>query len=63
MARWRQLPRRWRPDQTDTVFFEIAADLGYDVPVLDVEHGTLSLADLDRLIPLARALGLQVLVK
>ena len=47
----------------DTVFIEIAADLGYDMLVLDVEHGTLSLADLDRLIPLARALGLQVLVK
>lgn len=47
----------------DVVFIEMAADLGYKTLVLDVEHGTLSLADLDKLIPLARALGLTVLVK
>jgi len=47
----------------DVVFIEMAAGLGYQTLVLDVEHGTLSLADLDKLIPLARALGLEVLVK
>ena len=47
----------------DVVFIEIAADLAFDTLVLDVEHGTLSLADLDKLIPLARALKLEVLVK
>jgi 4-hydroxy-2-oxoheptanedioate aldolase len=47
----------------DVVFIEMAADIGYKTLVLDVEHGTLSLADLDKLIPLARALGLTVLVK
>lgn len=47
----------------DTVFIEMAAEIGFKALVLDVEHGTLSLADLDKLIPLARALGLTVLVK
>lgn len=47
----------------DVVFIEIAADLAFDTLVLDVEHGTLSLGDLDKLIPLARALKLEVLVK
>lgn len=47
----------------DVVFIEMAADIGYRTLVLDVEHGTLSLADLDKLIPLARALGLTVMVK
>lgn len=47
----------------DVVFIEMAADIGFRTLVLDVEHGTLSLADLDKLIPLARALGLTVLVK
>lgn len=47
----------------DIVFIEIAADLGYGTLVLDAEHGTLDLKDLDRLIPFARRLGLHVLVK
>lgn len=47
----------------DVVFVEMAADIGFKTLVLDVEHGTLSLADLDKLIPLARALNLVVLVK
>ncbi len=47
----------------DIVFIEMAADIGFRTLVLDVEHGTLALADLDRLIPLARALDLTVLVK
>lgn len=47
----------------DIVFIELAADLGYAMLLLDVEHGTLALADLDKLIPFARALGLDVLVK
>lgn len=47
----------------DIVFIEIAAKLGYQVLVLDVEHGTLDLKDLDRLIPFAKQLGLDVLVK
>lgn len=47
----------------DIVFIEIAADLGYGTLVLDVEHGTFDLKDLDRLIPFARALGLDVFVK
>lgn len=47
----------------DIVFIEIASQLGYGALVLDVEHGIFSLADLDRLIPFARALGMRVLVK
>lgn len=47
----------------DIVFIEIAADLGYGTLVLDVEHGTFDLKDLDRLIPFARRLDLDVLVK
>jgi 4-hydroxy-2-oxoheptanedioate aldolase len=47
----------------DIVFIEIAAQVGYGTLVLDVEHGTLDLKDLDRLIPFARALGMDVLVK
>lgn len=47
----------------DIVFIELAADLGYGTLVLDVEHGTFDLKDLDRLIPFARLLGLDVFVK
>ncbi len=47
----------------DIAFIEIAADLGYGTLLLDVEHGTFDLKDLDRLIPLARLLGLDVFVK
>lgn len=47
----------------DIVFVELAAALGYGTLVLDAEHGTFDLKDLDRMIPFARQLGLQVLVK
>ena len=47
----------------DIVFIEIAADLGYGTLVMDQEHGTFDLKDFDRLIPFARRLGLDVLVK
>lgn len=47
----------------DIAFIEMAADLGDATLVLDVEHGTLGLADLDRLVPFARLRGLEVLVK
>lgn len=47
----------------DIVFIEIAADLGYGTLVLDVEHGTFDLKDLDKLIPFARRLNFDVLVK
>lgn len=47
----------------DIVFIEIAADLGYGNLILDVEHGTFDLKDLDRLIPFARKLHLEVYVK
>lgn len=47
----------------DIVFIEIARDVGFGTLVLDVEHGTFSLADLDKLIPFAKAIGLRVLVK
>lgn len=47
----------------DIVFIEIAANLGYGTLVIDVEHGTFDLKDLDKLIPFARRLGFEVLVK
>lgn len=42
---------------------EIVADLGYGAVVLDIEHGSFDLADLERFIPFLRALGLDVLAK
>lgn len=42
---------------------EIVAAAGYDSVILDVEHGTFDLNDLERFVPLARALGLTCLVK
>lgn len=47
----------------DIVFIEIARDVGFGTLVMDVEHGTYSLADLDKLIPFASAIGMRVLVK
>lgn len=47
----------------DVVFVELAAAQGYKTLVLDVEHGSFALRDLDMLLPLARALGLETLVK
>ncbi|MEO3888374.1 aldolase/citrate lyase family protein [Nonomuraea sp. B5E05] len=42
---------------------EIVAGLGYGAVVLDIEHGTFDLADLDRFIPFLRGLNLEVLAK
>jgi len=42
---------------------EVVADIGYDTIILDVEHGNFDLADLNRYIPFAKALGLTVLAK
>ncbi|MEO3780461.1 aldolase/citrate lyase family protein [Micromonospora sp. B11E3] len=42
---------------------EIVANLGYGAVVLDIEHGSFDLADLDRFIPLLRGLRLDVLAK
>ena len=42
---------------------EIVADLGYGAVVLDIEHGSFDLADLERYVPFLRALGLEVLAK
>lgn len=48
---------------SDIVFIEMAHDVGFGTLVMDVEHGTLALADLDKLIPFATAIGMRVLVK
>ena len=42
---------------------EIARGIGYGAVVLDIEHGAFDLADLERFIPFARALGMEVLAK
>ncbi|MEO3796080.1 aldolase/citrate lyase family protein [Nonomuraea sp. B10E15] len=42
---------------------EIVAGLGYGAVVLDIEHGTFDLADLDRFIPFLRGLNLEALAK
>jgi len=42
---------------------EIARQLGYGALVLDIEHGTFDLADLERFIPFAKAIGLEVIAK
>jgi 4-hydroxy-2-oxoheptanedioate aldolase len=42
---------------------EIARDIGYGAVVLDIEHGSFDLADLERFVPFLRALGLEVLAK
>lgn len=42
---------------------DIVAAAGYDAVILDVEHGTFELGDLDRVVPFAKALGLTCLVK
>ena len=42
---------------------EIARQVGYGALVLDIEHGTFDLADLERFIPFARAIGLEVIAK
>ncbi|HUH05728.1 MAG TPA: aldolase/citrate lyase family protein [Kofleriaceae bacterium] len=47
----------------DIVFIELARDVGFGTLVMDAEHGTFSLADLDKLIPFATSIGMRVLVK
>ncbi|MER6523928.1 aldolase/citrate lyase family protein [Streptomyces sp. NPDC001508] len=42
---------------------EIVAQLGYGAVVLDIEHGSFDLADLERFIPFLRRLNLEVLAK
>lgn len=42
---------------------EIIADLGYGAVVLDIEHGSFDLGDLERFIPFLRRLDLDVLAK
>ncbi len=42
---------------------EIAHDFGFRAVVLDIEHGTFNLDDLDRLIPFCKALGMKVYAK
>ncbi len=42
---------------------EIVARAGYDTVIFDAEHGNLDLADLNRIIPFVKSLGLTALVK
>lgn len=42
---------------------EIARGIGYGAVVLDIEHGVFDIADLERFIPFAKALGMEVLAK
>lgn len=42
---------------------EIAAGIGYGSAVLDIEHGSFDLADLERFIPVLKGLGLDVIAK
>ncbi|NQX28063.1 4-hydroxy-2-oxovalerate aldolase [Microbacteriaceae bacterium VKM Ac-2854] len=42
---------------------EIVAQAGYATVIFDAEHGNFDLADLNRTIPFAKALGLTVLIK
>lgn len=42
---------------------EIVGRTGYDTVIFDVEHGNFDLADLNRTIPLVKALGMTMLVK
>ena len=42
---------------------EIAARTGYDIVILDMEHGVLSVHDVDRLVPFCKALGLVTYVR
>jgi 2-dehydro-3-deoxyglucarate aldolase/4-hydroxy-2-oxoheptanedioate aldolase len=42
---------------------EIAASLGLDVVLFDLEHGVFAPQDIDRLVPLCRSLGLETYVR
>ena len=48
---------------SNTAAAEIVRDLGYGAVVLDIEHGSFDLADLERFVPFLRAIGLRVLAK
>ena len=47
----------------NTAAAEIVRELGYGAVVLDIEHGSFDLADLERFVPYLRAIGLRVLAK
>jgi 4-hydroxy-2-oxoheptanedioate aldolase len=47
----------------NTAAAEIIRALGYGSVVLDIEHGSFDLADLERFMPFLRAIGLRVLAK
>ena len=57
--------RRWAAwlSAPNTATAEILRDLGYGSVVLDIEHGSFDLADLERFVPFLRAIGLRVLAK
>ena len=57
--------RRWAAwlSAPNTAAAEILRDLGYGSVVLDIEHGSFDLADLERFVPFLRAIGLRVLAK
>jgi len=42
---------------------EIARGIGYGAVVLDIEHGSFDLAELDRLVPFIKSLGMDVIAK
>lgn len=42
---------------------EVAAVTGFDIAVFDMEHGVIGDADIDRLVPLCRGLGLGTFVR
>ncbi|TXI58404.1 HpcH/HpaI aldolase family protein [Mycolicibacterium mageritense] len=42
---------------------EIARQTGFGAVVLDIEHGTFDLADLERFIPFVKAIGMEVVAK
>ena len=47
----------------NVAFAEIAAQVGYRTVVLDIEHGSFDLADLERFIPTLKGLGFEVYAK
>ncbi|HWM40367.1 MAG TPA: aldolase/citrate lyase family protein [Streptomyces sp.] len=52
----------WLSDPS-TAAVEIARSMGYGAVVLDIEHGSFDLADLERFIPFIKASGMEVLAK
>jgi hypothetical protein len=57
--------RRWAVwlASPSTAAAEIARQIDYGAVVLDIEHGTFDLADLDRLVPFLKSIGLDVIAK